>query len=211
MRYIIVLALLTIGLNVFGQVNRIQSNLIQVSGIIHDADSNNVVPYVTISNSGNKLVYSANYQGYFSFIAKPGDTLTFTAIGYKPQTAVVPENNTDNKHTLMIKMKSEIYVIQAVRVYPWATVEEFTHNFLNMKIADDDLEIARKNLLPQNLRNASLTLPLDAGEIANMNNRFEHNRAVNKNMVQTNPLLNPFAWGKLIQSIMNGDKNRKEN
>jgi hypothetical protein len=31
---------------------------------------------------------------------------------------------------------------------------------------------------------------------------------INKNMVQTNPLLNPFAWGKLMQQIFDGDKSR---
>lgn len=32
----------------------------------------------------------------------------------------------------------------------------------------------------------------------------------NVNMRQTNPLLNPFAWGKLMQQIFNGDKIRSE-
>jgi len=34
---------------------------------------------------------------------------------------------------------------------------------------------------------------------------------INKNMVQTNPLLNPFAWGKLMQQIFDGDKQRSDN
>jgi len=28
-------------------------------------------------------------------------------------------------------------------------------------------------------------------------------------MRQTNPLLNPFAWGRLMQQIFNGDKSRE--
>ncbi len=208
MKYLLFLFLIAIGLNAHSQETYSPNRLIQVSGIVKDADSSNVLPYVSISSSGSRLVYAANYQGYFSFVAKPGDTLTFTAVGYKEQKSVIPLTAVDNKYTLMMNLKSEIYVIQAVRIYPWATVEEFTHHFLNMKIADDDLEIARKNLDPAAIRHASANWSLDSKAIGAMNSRYEHDRALNRNMVQTNPFLNPFAWGRLIQSITKGDKSR---
>ncbi|MGY0039587.1 hypothetical protein [Pedobacter sp. NJ-S-72] len=54
-------------------------------------------------------------------------------------------------------------------------------------------------------------LPRDAGEISSTNFRIDQERALNKNMVQSNPLLNPFAWGKLMQQIFSGDKSRQNN
>lgn len=187
-----------------------EKKLIQFSGIISDADSNTVVPYVTVTNLTNKgQQYAANYKGFFSFIAHPGDTILYTAVGYKDLRMPVPAEINDNKYTAMIKLKSEIINLPTIRVYPWATVEDFTRDFMAMKIADDDYLIALKNLSQESIANKMLTLPRDGGEIQSINYRLNHDRALNKNMVQTNPLLNPFAWGKLMQSIFNGDKSKE--
>ena len=196
---------------VFAQSETKSGKLIQFSGIITDVDSNEVVPYVTITNQSFKeQKYAANYQGYFSFIAHPGDTLLFSAVGFTSKTFVLPTVITESKFTAMIKLKSEIVYLKTVRVNPWATVEEFTKDFLSMKVADDDMAIAKRNVSPQALRGMIKTLPRDGQEISNGNYRYNFDRMMNVNMRQTNPLLNPFAWGKLMQTIFNGDKLRSE-
>jgi hypothetical protein len=203
--------LFLLGSSVFAQQITKEKPLIQFTGIITDVDSNTVVPYVTVTNLTNKgQRYAANYKGYFSFIAHPGDTILYTAIGYRDLLLAIPTQITDNKYTAMIKMKAEIVNLPTVRVYPWATVEDFTRDFMSMKIADDDYVIAARNLSAENLTGLIQTLPRDGGEIQGINYRLNHDRALNKNMVQTNPLLNPFAWGKLMQSIFKGDKIRSE-
>lgn len=211
MKYIFSLILCLISYGLFAQQNGAGKKLIQFSGIITDVDSNKVVPYVTITNvSNNNQKYAANYKGYFSFIAHPGDILQYTAVGFTKLEITIPEDLKEDKFTQMVKMKSEIIYLSTVHVSPWATVEEFTKDFLAMKIADDDYEIARKNLSRTSINGMVQTLSRDAGEISGINWRLNHDRALNKNMVQTNPLLNPFAWGKLMQQIMNGDKSRQE-
>jgi len=193
----------------FAQDKTQTNKLVQFSGIVTDADSNMVVPYVTITNLSNKgQKYAANYQGFFSFVVNPGDTVMFSAVGFTSKTLVLPRSIVDNKYTAMVQIKSEIVYLKTVRVNPWATVEEFNKDFLSLKIADDDLAIAKKNLSRQSINGLKLTLPRDAGEISNANYRYNFDRMVNVNMRQTNPLLNPFAWGKLVQEIFNGDKAR---
>lgn len=209
MRYSIAIILLFFVSSVFAQDKNQQNKLVQFSGIVTDADSNIVVPYVTITNLSNKLQkYAANYQGFFSFVVNPGDTVMFSAVGFTSKTLVLPKNIADNKYTAMIQIKSEVVYLQTVRVNPWATVEEFNKDFLALKVADDDMAIAKKNLSRQSINGMKLTLPRDAGEIANSNYRYNFDRMMNVNMRQTNPLLNPFAWGKLMQEIFNGDKAR---
>lgn len=209
MRFSLTIILLFFVSLAFAQDKTQTNKLVQFSGIVTDADSNMVVPYVTITNLSNKgQKYAANYQGFFSFVVNPGDTVMFSAVGFTSKTLVLPRNIIDNKYTAMVQIKSEIVYLKTVRVNPWATVEEFNKDFLSLKIADDDLAIAKKNLSRQSINGLKLTLPRDAGEISNANYRYNFDRMMNVNMRQTNPLLNPFAWGKLVQEIFNGDKAR---
>ena len=209
MKYPLILLLILFAGSVSAQQVPNEKRLIQFSGIITDVDSNTVVPYVTVTNLTNKgQRYAANYKGFFSFTAYSGDTISYSAVGYKEQLFVIPAVVDDTKYTAMIKLKSEIINLPTVRVYPWATVEEFTRDFMSMKVADDDYVIAAKNLSRESLSGMMQSLPRDGGEIQGINYRLNHDRALNKNMVQTNPLLNPFAWGKLMQSIFKGDKSR---
>jgi len=182
---------------------------VQFSGIITDTDSNSVVPYVTITNVSNKgQKYAANYQGYFSIIVNPGDSLIFSAVGFNTKAFVLPSEINQSSYTEMIKMKPETVYLKAVRIYPWATIEEFNKDFLSMKVADDDMAIAKRNLSQKSIQGMILSLPRNSAEITNSNYRYNFDRMMNVNMRQTNPLLNPFAWGKLMQQIFDGDKSR---
>ncbi len=184
--------------------------IVQFSGVIYDADSNTVVPYVTLRNSTAGKSYSANYKGYYSFVAHEGDTIHFSSVGYKKTSLTIPYGLKDKKYTTIVKMKSDNILLPVVRVFPWASTDEFKKEFLTMKFADDDLEIAKKNLSKKTLRDLSYSLPRDGGEIQGMSFNNNHIGLTNKNMVQTNPLLNPLAWAALIKQISEGDKKRKD-
>ncbi len=196
----------------FGAFAQQSKPLIQFSGVIYDLDSNTVVPYVTLKNISNEnKSYSANYKGYFSVVVREGDTIIFSSIGYKKLELVIPTRLVEKKFTILIKMRSDNIQLPSVRVFPWASTDEFKREFLTLKFADDDLEIARKNLSKQSLSELSANLPRDGREISGMSFNNNHIGISNKNMVQTNPLLNPFAWSALIKQIMNGDKKRDKN
>lgn len=212
MKYCVALILLIFSFPAFAQQKQVEDRLVQFSGIITDIDSTNVIPYVTITNlSAKSRRVAADYRGYFSFIVNPGDTILFTAIGYKKFSTIIPLRQPDYKYTIMVKLKAEVINLPSVRVFPWATTEEFTREFLAMKLADDDMAIAKKNLSRSSIDGLIQTLPRDGQEIGSQNYRYNFDRMINKNMVQTNPLLNPFAWGKLMQQIFDGDKSRNSN
>lgn len=185
-----------------------QKKLVQFSGVILNTDSNTVVPYVTITKG--KQTYEANYKGYFSLVANEGDTLIFSAVGFRREALIIPSNIPDNSYTVMVKMKQELINLPIVRVYPWASIDEFNKEFMTMEFADDDLQIAKRNVNRNNLLAMAKTLPRDGKEIQSLNFQNNHVELSNKNMNQrmANPLLNPFAWGSLIQQIMQGDKSR---
>jgi hypothetical protein len=211
MRNWLFLICLLCALSGFSQVR--ERKIVQFSGIIVNRDSNTVVPYVTITNlTGRNQFFSANYKGYFSFVAHEGDTLAFTAVGYRREALVIPNDLSDSKYTVLMKMQQESINLPMVRVYPWASTDEFKKEFMTMKFADDDLEIAKKNLSRESLASMIATLPRDGAEMQSFNFQNNHNRLTNRNMNQrmANPLLNPFAWGALIQQIMQGDRSREQ-
>ena len=92
---LIILLLLSFGLQAIAQQNK---PLAQFSGVIYDQDSNSIVPYVTIKNmtEGGKA-YSANYKGYFSFVAHEGDSIIFSSVGYKKLTLNIPSKLENKK------------------------------------------------------------------------------------------------------------------
>ncbi len=208
-RIIPLLLLLTVAATVFAQKQKPERRLVQFSGVIHNADSvANIVPYVNIVNMSDKNSGgSSNYKGYFSFVAHEQDTIRFSCVGYGNVIVIIPSNEPSQTFTVQISMKPQIANLPVFHVFPWATTEEFTKEFLSMRIADDDLAIARKNLSNASISTLEQTLPRDGSEM----NSFQdfHNNVVNSHSI-TNPLLNPFSWGSLIRQISEGDKSRTQ-
>jgi len=203
--FFIVLMLATV--SVFAQ-KKAERPLVQFSGVVINADSSGVIPYVTITNlSYGKQINLANYKGYFSFVAHEQDTIRFTSIGYASATIVIPSKLADKSYTIQVKLSASITHLPQVRVFPWATTDEFHKDFLSMKIADDDLAIARKNLSGESITALGKTLPYDGQDKQGLNFQDMHNSILNSHSI-TNPLLNPFAWGALIKEITAGDKSR---
>ena len=184
-----------------------EAPIVQFSGIVHNADSVGViVPYVSIVNTTNRnLVNISNYKGYFSFPAHERDTIRFTCVGYAPVVIVIPANIPTKSYTAQVMLRPQIINLPVFHVFPWATTEEFRKDFITMKIADDDLAIAQKNLSRSSILSLQRTLPRDGSEM----NGFQdfHNSVLNSHSI-TNPLLNPFNWGSLIKEISDGDKSR---
>lgn len=206
MKNLIILLLLTFGLQAFSQQ---ESPLVQFSGVIYDKESNAIVPYVTIRNlSDGGKTYSANYKGYFSFVVNEGDSILFSSVGYKKLKLTIPKKLVDKKFTALIKVQADNIELPTVTVFPWASVDEFKKDFLTLKFADDDLEIAMKNLSKESLRSLAQSTPRDGAEYNTSSFQNNHSALTNRNMVQTNPLLNPFAWGALIKQISEGNKSR---
>ena len=182
--------------------------IIQFSGITRNGENiKAIVPYVTVINTTyHKTVDIADYQGYFSFPAHERDTLLFSCVGYKSVSIVVPANIVSKSYIAQVELKPEIVNLPVFHVFPWATTEEFRRDFISMKLADDDLEIAKKNVSPASLLSLARSLPRDGAEINNFQ-RFNDN-VVNAHLLPINNLLNPFSWASLIKEISDGDKSR---
>ncbi|MDF2519151.1 MAG: hypothetical protein K0R59_4447 [Sphingobacterium sp.] len=189
-----------------------ERKIIQYSGIVTTVGSGLPVGYATVTNlSFRNESVAANNEGYFSFVAHVGDTLRFSSVGFDPLIVTVPEVAGD-KYTASIVMQNLVTELPMVTPYPWASIEEFNIAFMNLDVSDDHIVRARKTLSHESLSAMAAVVPRDGNEMRSINNAQSFNTMNNKviNQRYANPLLNPFAWGSLIQQITKGSQSRSK-
>lgn len=184
-------------------------DLVQFSGAVVTSDSLRPVSFTTIIDRNTGFGTICDYYGYFSFVAKKGDTIDFTAIGFKKNTFIIPDTMHSNRYTMFQVMTADTIYLSETVIYPWPTQEQFKEAFLNLEIPDDDIEIARKNMERYELAVRAEAMPMDGS----MNYRNYIDQTVSKLYYagQTQPisLLNPFAWAQFIQAWKDGKFKRK--
>ncbi len=187
----------------------IAEELVQFSGVIVTSDSLIAIPLAHIIVIHSHRGTISDFSGYFSFVAKKLDTVEFSAIGYKPDRYIIPDTITNNRYSLIQLMSTDTIYLTETVIYPWPTRQQFKEAFLTLKIPDDDLEIARKNLDSRKLRAKAENLAADGS----VNFKYLVDNQVQKLYYngQTQPItiLNPFAWAKFIKSWKEGDFKRK--
>jgi hypothetical protein len=180
------------------------SRLVQFSGMTITADSLNPVPYTKIVDIGSHRGTTSDVNGYFSFVAHKRDTVVFTALGFKPVSFIIPDTITKQRYSLIQLMTADTLTLAAAFIFPWPTLEDFKRAFVEIKIPDDDLEIARKNLTAADIRMRAENYPMDA----NMNYRNFIDNQTSKlyyfGQQQPFNILNPFAWAKFIKAWKEG-------
>jgi hypothetical protein len=196
--------------NLQAQVQDENSSLVQFSGITITADSLNPVPYTKIVDIGSHRGTTSDINGYFSFVAHKNDTVAFTALGFKPVSFIIPDTITKQRYSLIQLMTTDTLTLAAAFIFPWPTYEDFKRAFVELKIPDDDLEIARKNLLAADIRMRAEDYPMDA----NMNYRNYIDTQTSKlyyfGQQQPFNIFNPFAWAQFIKAWKNGKFKSKE-
>ena len=193
----------------FSQAQEKDADLIQFSGVVVTIDSLLPVPFATILVKGTNRGTTSDYYGYFSFVAKKGDTLVFSSVGYKKSEFFVPDTLIGNRYSLIHSMVQDTIEIETVDIFPWPTPEQFKEAFLALNIPDDDLEIARKNLNPQSLAEKAKSMPMDGSLNFKWANQQRTNQLYFAGQYRPNNLLNPIAWAKFIEAWKRGDFQRK--
>ncbi|NQV02936.1 MAG: carboxypeptidase-like regulatory domain-containing protein [Bacteroidia bacterium] len=184
--------------------------LVQFTGITITADSLAAVPYAKIYVKTSREGTTTDMMGYFSFVAHIGDTILFNALGYKPASFIIPDTISHQRYSLIQLMTADTLTLPAAIIFPWPTYEEFKQAFINIRIPDDDLERARKNLSASKIMMMADQLPMDAR--MNYNNYIENQTSKLYYFGQQQPfsIFNPFAWAQFIKAWKDGKFKRKE-
>ena len=183
--------------------------VVQLSGIILNADSTDAIPGVNIYVPTKGRGTSSNRFGYFSMPVAEGDSVVFSFIGLKRQSFKVPENVDEDKLSLILTMQEDAFTLGEVEVMPYPTEEEFKNAVLAMNI-EDEIPLDRGNLSPQLFLRWAEQMPASGNENFRGFQNQQMMQIQDRYGPRSFPLLNPFAWAKFIQSIKNGDLKNKD-
>lgn len=186
-----------------------EKKVIQLSGIILNADSTDAVAGVNIYVPRKGRGTSSGRFGYFSMPVLEGDSVVFSFIGLKKQTFKVPDNVENDKISLILTMKVDEIALAEIEVMPYPTEEEFKQAVIALNVVDP-MSISRANMSPEMLLRWAETMPASANENFRY---FQQGQAIqNQDLYgpRTLRLLDPFAWGQFIRSIKRGDLKKKD-
>lgn len=176
---------------------------IQVSGLVVDLDSNKAIPFVTVRIKKSKMGTISDYNGFFTVMAKPGDTLLFTSVGYKSGLFFVPENPDEARIYIQKQLKKDTIKLNQVTVMPFSK-EGFEKAFMDLKLDDEDYERAMKNLNEQEMALIAENTPLSGG-VTFKNVMADRNyQMYYAGGVPPANILNPVAWYKFFDALKKG-------
>jgi len=181
--------------------------LIQFTGRVFD-DYLQAIPSAHIILTNVKKGGLTDREGKFSFIAHEKDSIVFAVLGFKKAHIIIPSDLDEPFFTRDILLERDTFMIAAVEVYPWKNYEEFKQAFLNLKVPDNDMERARRNIA---LIKTQLIMENTATPEENFNYvmQKQYNKTLINGTYPTYQLFNIFAWGKFIEALKNGDFKNK--
>ncbi len=187
----------------YGQ--RTDDDLIQFSGVVISNDSLNPVPFASILIENNRRGTITDIYGYFSFVAQKGDSVRFSAIGYRKARFVIPDTLTTSRYSLIQILEPDTITLREATVYPWPTREQFRQAFLAMSAPETDMDRAEKNLLAaEMIDRMDAAMPSGAETYKMSMNQYQSQLYYAGQAVPIN-LLNPVAWSQFIQAWKRGD------
>ena len=209
LRYIIICTFF-FPLSAHAQFENFKDSVVQLFGVVMTADSLKGIPSVSIVVKGQNRGTITNDQGVFSIVVLKGDAVEFTSIGYKSQLVSIPKNLQGNQHSVIQLMVNDTIYLPATIIKPRISKEQFERDFVNTKIPDDDITIARNNNNQATRRLLMASLPSDGREASNQYLRQSANKLYYSGQVAPQNIFNPFAWNEFIKAWKRGDFKKKK-
>ena len=195
--------------SIHAQTAAIVGNIIQITGVTMTADSLRAVAGVEVTVNGKNRGVETSRAGVFSIVVSKGDTLTFSAPGYRTKEFAVPQNLYGAYFSLVQLMVQDTFYLPETIVRPLPTRGGFDYAFKHWNIPDDALETARKNTNAITLRALAATLPRTGAENQAMYQALQKEAAVYYGQQRPMQIMNPMAWAEFFEAWKRGDFRRK--
>lgn len=211
MKYIQCIFILFILFNL-SSVNAQDTDLIELSGIIQDQQTQEPISFARIIITNKKKGVVADAKGMFSFIVERQDTILFSSVGYKRLRIFIPDTITQVHQNVMLTLLPDTIALKPIYIFPWKTYDEFREAFKKVKILkpkeeenfEINLEIIRLQIASQ-LYDVALPSTSFRTTMENI-----HQQEMRRFTSPTINLLNPFSWARFINELEEGKIFRSE-
>ncbi|WKK78049.2 carboxypeptidase-like regulatory domain-containing protein [Marivirga salinae] len=194
-KLLLIVSVFLFNFSAFAQIEQVIEEPINITGVILDAENMEPIPFTTVLIGDGKSGTVADNSGYFSFLAYPGDTITFRSVGYRNSTFIIPELLDGKTYSLIELMVQENVLLEEVKVYPLPDADYFTNTIVKTELTDiqkkqlDDFKKDLNNLLQTKYENENPYY--DQWRYARL---YEMT-----GIVPPNNFLNPMTWSNFIR------------
>ena len=206
MRKILTYSLALLLCGVLWSQERSGRNVIQFTGVIFDQDSTSVIPgtHVYIPKSGRGT--TTNPYGFFSMPVLEGDSIVFSAVGFKRSYYVVPAHREESSLRIVVSLEEDISFLEEVEIRPYPTESMFKEALITMELPHQK-EYANiyQWLNSEYMREAYFNLPPSPNANAQYLINLQRQSYTNRYSPPSIPILNPFAWSQFINSLKNNN------
>jgi hypothetical protein len=191
------------------QFETFKDSVVQLYGVIMSADSLRGLPAVSIMVKGQNRGTISNDEGVFSIVVLKGDKVEFTSIGFKSKLIDIPLDLKGNQFSIIQLMVTDTVYLPATIIRQRLTREQFERDFINTKVPNDEIEIARNNNSYAKRRLLMSTLPSDGKEASLQYMQDQSKKLYYSGQIAPQNIFNPFAWNEFIKAWKRGDYKKK--
>ena len=202
----------------FTALGQSEPRVYQLSGMVMTAGPEPYpIPYVNVIIKTRKQGTAANADGFFSLAVSAGDSVTFSALGFRKQVLFIPDTLKSRAYLAKVHMERDTTILDEVTLYPWPTRERLNKELLAMKVETTDLDLAMRNLALEDLKSRAAAMGYDAEEISNYVIKTKEMEIYNSSRYYgpnagggaaiMGALTNPFAWAAFFDSL---NRNKKK-
>jgi hypothetical protein len=123
---------------------------------------------------------------------------------------MIPRNLEGNQFSIVQLMVVDTVYLPATIIRPRPTAAQFERDFVNSKVPDDNIEIARQNTSAAKRRLLMKTVPGSGDEATAIQFRNIANKASYAGQIPPMNIFNPAAWQEFIQAWKRGDFKNKQ-
>lgn len=191
--------------------NRFWENVIQITGVTMTADSLRAVPDVTIEvKNKDRGTYSSKY-GVFSLVCSKGDTISFSAVGYRPKLYTVPREMEGQYFNMVQLMVQDTFYLPETIIRPLPYGDEFDYAFKYWEIPEDKYAVAQRNTSKRAMAYLMRNTPKDGRENQAYYQADQARQGYYYGQQRPIGIFNPFKWGEFFNAWKRGDFKRKDN
>lgn len=192
------------------QFETVKDSVVQLYGIVMTADSLVGIPAVSITIKGSSRGTITNNQGVFSIVVLKGDEIEFSHVSYKGKKVTIPRNIDGNQYSIVQLLVEDTVYLPVTIIKPRPSPEQFSRDFTNASVPDDDIEIARQNNSAARRKALMQSTPGDGAGAMSTQMRNIATRASYSGQIPPMNIFNPAAWSEFIQAWKRGDYKKKQ-